>query len=368
MSVAVLAILAIVWLSLAQHSGILLYTLLPVPLMIVSARVYKKRGSELQRSLRSHAHYKQGIARLEGRWTGLGIRGEEFMRADHVYDKDLDLFERNKEWFYAISRALLVGTQVFWGIEEWRSKYSEALVLWLSAWGQFEALAALACYAYEHPENAFPKFLEGESAFEAKGIGHPLLPVDTCVRNNLSLNGSTRLYIISGSNMAGKSTLIRAIGLNAILAYSGAPVCAEGMSLSLFSVCAAISIHDSLLNGRSKFLTEMDRLKYALNLTKGKKPVLFLIDEPLSGTNSRDRRIAAEAIVKALIQGGALGIISTHDLALTELAAIPDLRGINVHMGSKDGSDPMNFDFKVKPGVTEESNALSIARLAGVAV
>ena len=93
-----------------------------------------------------------------------------------------------------------------------------------------------------------------------------------------------------------------------------------------------------------------------------------LIHEPLSGTNSRDRRIAAEVIVKALIQGGALGIISTHDLALTELAVISDLRGVNVHMGSKDGSDPMNSDFKVKPGVTDESNALSIARLAGIAV
>jgi DNA mismatch repair ATPase MutS len=199
------------------------------------------------------------------------------------------LTQRNKEWFYAVSRGLLVGTQAFWAIEEWRSKYSEALIIWLSVWGQFEALAALACYAHEHPDNTFPRLLEDEVALDAKGIGHPLLPVDICVRNDLSLNGHTRFYVVSGSNMAGKSTLIRAIGLNAILAYSGAPVCAQAMSLSLFSVCAAISIQDSLLNGRSKFLAEIDRLRYALNLTGAKKPVLFLIDEPLSGTNSRNR-------------------------------------------------------------------------------
>jgi len=197
-------------------------------------------------------------------------------------------------------------------------------------------------------------------------MGHPLLP-ETCIRNDLSLNERTRFYIVSGSNMAGKSTLIRAIGLNAILAYSGAPVCADALSLSLFPICAATSIQDSLLNGRSKFLEEMYRLKHALDLTTGAKPVLFLIDEPLNGTNSRDRRVAADAIVAALIQGGALGVISTHDLALTEIAARPDLHGLNVHMGSRN-SDPMNFDFKVRAGVTEESNGLAIARLAAVSV
>ena len=227
---------------------------------------------------------------------------------------------------------------------------------------------ALACYSYEHPDNIFPKLLEGETAFEAKSLGHPLLPVNDCVRNNISLNEQTKFYVISGSNMAGKSTLIRAIGLNAVLAYTGAPVCAEAMALSLFSVCASISVQDSLLRGKSKFLAELDRLKQAINLTANRNPVLFLIDEILSGTNSRDRRIAAEAIIKTLVERGAIGILSTHDLMLTELAASAELHGANMHMGSKDRSDPMNFDYLIKPGVTNESSALAIARLAGVPI
>ncbi len=564
MGVAIIAVLAIVFLAVARRTVPLSYSLLPVPLVIFFGRMSTKRNSALLKSLRLEAYYRQGIARLEGRWAGSGVRGEEFARSGHPYDRDLHLFgegslfellctcrtevgrrqlaehlldapdlqdvlerqaavrelqsrsdlreeinllgefsfqdsswntiadwlespavgasaslrafalgmsiclttllllgvssifawstlvpwmaailvihsalglryrsrvvaslqairsvgleigvlrqglellqsqkfnsallsrfvdsskqhdapaairrlerligalsERNKEWFYAISRALLVGTQVFWAIEEWRFKNSETLAVWLSAWGEFESLMALAGYAYEHPDNAFPRFLESETALEGKNMGHPLLPVDTCVRNDVSLNEQTRFYVISGSNMAGKSTLIRAIGLNAVLAYSGATVCAEALSLSSFSVCASLSVQDSLLTGRSKFLAEMDRLKQALDLTAGQKPVLFLIDELLGGTNSRDRRIAAEAIVRALIQGGAQGVLSTHDLALTELATLADLRGANVHLGSKDNFDPLKFDYKLGPGVTNESNALAIARLAGVSV
>lgn len=135
------------------------------------------------------------------------------------------------------------------------------------------------------------------------------------------------------------------------------------MALSHFSICASMAVEDSLLNGTSKFLAEIGRLKQALT---GQKPVLFLIDELLSGTNSRDRRIAAELIIKALLRQGAIGAISTHDLALTEIAALADLKGANVHMGSDDDSDPLHFDYKLRPGVANRSNALAIARLAGV--
>ena len=277
------------------------------------------------------------------------------------------LAERDKEWFYAISRALLIGTQTFLAIERWRANYAESMRAWLAAWGEFEALTALANYAFEHPENTFPQFSKDGAVFEATGLGHPLLPLGKCVRNNVSLNQSTRFYVVSGSNMAGKSTLLRAIGLNTVLAFAGAPVCAERFLISQLSICASISLHDSLLNGKSKFLAEIDRLKQALSLPV-EGSVLFLIDEILSGTNSKDRRVASEAIVRTLIQRGAIGALSTHDLALTELASLADLHGTNVHMGSIDSSDPLNFDFTLKPGVTNESSALAIARLAGVPV
>jgi DNA mismatch repair ATPase MutS len=166
--------------------------------------------------------------------------------------------------------------------------------------------------------------------------------------------------------MSGKSTLLRSIGLNAVLAFAGAPVRARVLNLSRLSVCASLSVVDSLLNGKSKFMAEVDRLRQTIEAA-AVQPVLFLIDEILGGTNSRDRRIAAEAVVRTLVNRGAIGAISTHDLALSEIAA-SELRGVNVHTGCRDGSDPMDFDYRLKPGVTNEANALAIARMAGVPI
>ena len=278
------------------------------------------------------------------------------------------MIERDKEWFYGVSRVLLIGTQLFWAIEQWRARYANSMRNWLRVWGEFEALMALANYAYEHPDNESPRFSPEPNVFAGQGIGHPLLPAEACVRNDVSLGEEISLIIISGSNMAGKSTLLRAIGLNAVLAYAGAPVCADGLVLSRFSICASLAIQDSLLNGQSKFFAEVDRLKQALSVSTNEGPVLFLIDEILGGTNSNDRRVATEAILRALVERGAIGAVSTHDLALAELATLPDLKAVNVHMGSKDESDPMNFDYRLKPGAIQQSSALAIVRLAGVAV
>src|SRR4030088_1021612 len=137
-----------------------------------------------------------------------------------------------------------------------------------------------------------------------------------------------------------------------------------GGQLSELSVCASLSVVDSLLNGKSKFLAEVDRVRQTIQLT-GSKNALFLIDEIFSGTNSRDRRVAAEAVVRTLVDRGAIGALSTHDMSLTEIAD-SELCGANVHMGSKGGNDPMDFDYMLKPGITKETNALAIARLAGV--
>jgi DNA mismatch repair ATPase MutS len=162
--------------------------------------------------------------------------------------------------------------------------------------------------------------------------------------------------------------LLRAIGLNAALAFAGAPVRATALRLSPLSVCPSLSVTDSLLDGKSKFLAEIERLRRALELAKGSRPVLFLIDEILGGTNSRDRRAAAEAVTRALLERGAIGLISTHDLALTEIADQAGLCGANVHMGSRDGGGPMDFDYRLKLGATTETNALAIARMAGVVI
>jgi DNA mismatch repair ATPase MutS len=281
----------------------------------------------------------------------------------------LDLLDqRDKEWFNFAFLLLLGKTQLCMAIEHWRVRHGAALRDWLDAWGEFEALNALGNYARENRDSTYPEFSGGGALLEAAAIGHPLLPNDTCVRNDVRLNPATRFYVISGSNMSGKSTLLRAIGLNAVLAFAGAPVRAQSLRLSRMTVCASLSVVDSLLNGKSKFLAEVDRLRQTITSAANREPVLFLIDEILSGTNSRDRRVAAEAVVRALVNSGAAGALSTHDMSLTEIADSDGLGGANVHMGARDGSDPMDFDYRLKPGITRETNALAIARMAGVPV
>jgi DNA mismatch repair ATPase MutS len=258
--------------------------------------------------------------------------------------------------------------QLSLAIERWRGEHGESLRIWLRAWGEFEALNALAGYGYENPDNTFPEFVEGEACFEARGMGHPLLARDCCVTNDVGVNGQSLFYIVSGSNMSGKRSLLRTIGLNAVLAFAGAPVRASALRLSRLSIFASLSIVDSLLNGKFKFLAEIERLRKAIDSATNNRPVLFLVDEIFAGTNSRDRRIAAEAVVRTLVNRGSIGALSTHDLALTDIAMAEGMSGVNVHMGSRDEANPMDFDYRLKPGVTRESNALAIARMAGVPV
>ena len=269
---------------------------------------------------------------------------------------------------YGFSLWLAGGTQLVLSIERWRTRHQRDCEDWLDAWAEFEALNAIACYSWEHPDYVFPNLLEGEAMFEAKSLGHPLLPRDHCVGNDVALNSSTAFYVVSGSNMAGKSTFLRAIGLNAILAFAGAPVRASSARTSVFRVCASIAINDSLQDGKSKFLAEVERLSDSIRATEERWPVLFLIDEILSGTNSKDRRIAAEALIGALVAGGAVGALSTHDLALTEIAENPELRGINIHMQSDNPEQPLEFDYRVKPGISRQTNALAIVRMMGISV
>ncbi len=274
--------------------------------------------------------------------------------------------QRDKEWFYLCSRALLIGTQVYLAIERWRLVHGNSLRTWLTLWGEFEALNALANYAHEHPENTYPSLSDSEVVLEAEGAKHPLL--EECVPNDFAFNRNTRFCVISGSNMSGKSTFLRTVGLNAVLAYAGAPVCARTMRLSRLQIHASLAVQDSLLDGVSKFFAEVGRLKSALSASSEGGPVLFVVDEILSGTNSTDRRIAAEVILRELLRRGAIGMLSTHDLALTELPMLEEFPGINMHLGSRDHSDPLQFDYRLRPGVTRESSALAIARLAGVPV
>ena len=272
--------------------------------------------------------------------------------------------QRTKEIFYVFSILFAAGTQAAISLASWRQRNGAAMRGWLAAWAEFEALNALAGYAYEHPHDAWPELLPDSATptFAAAALRHPLLPA--AVANDVTLGDGTRFYLISGSNMSGKSTLMRSIGINAVLAYAGAPVRAESLRLSRLRLGASLALTDSLAEGKSKFLAEVERLQQVVAVSAA-APVLFLVDEIFSGTNSADRQMAAHAVLSRLLAHGAIGALSTHDLALTGLAQ-PETGGENVHMASPDPDDPLAFDYRLKPGVNTQSNALAIIRMMGL--
>jgi hypothetical protein len=263
---------------------------------------------------------------------------------------------------------LLYSVQTAYAAEAWRSAHGPAVRRWLNGIGEMEALLSLSGYSYEHPADPFPEFLEGQACFAATAIGHPLIPAAKCVRNDISICGETQAVLISGSNMSGKSTLMRAIGINTVLAMAGAPVRASHIKLTSLQIGASILINDSLQEGSSRFYAEITRLRNICDLAERHPPLLFLLDELLQGTNSKDRLIGAEGVVRALLASGAIGMISTHDLALTSLGDGRDGRLRNVHLQDRIEDGRMAFDFKLQDGVVTKSNGIELMRLIGIKV
>jgi CBS domain-containing protein len=253
-------------------------------------------------------------------------------------------------------------------VEEWRRVSGPAVRRWLTAAGEIEALCSLASHAFEHPADTFPEFTEASPWIEAEKIGHPLIPEAKLVRNSVSLGGDLRLLVVSGSNMSGKSTLLRTLGVNVVLAQAGAPVRAARFRLSPLAVGASIQINDSLRGGVSRFYAEILRLRRILDETAGARPVLFLIDEFLHGTNSHDRRIGAEALVRGLLERGAIGLITTHDLALAGIVDALDGRARNVHFEDRIEDGKILFDYRMQPGVVRKSNAIELMRSVGLEI
>ncbi|HEY6370083.1 MAG TPA: mismatch repair protein [Candidatus Sulfotelmatobacter sp.] len=263
---------------------------------------------------------------------------------------------------------LMYSVQVALAGERWRQEHGGALRLWVNTIGQMEALLSLATYSFEHPADPFPEFAEGAAWFDGEELGHPLVPVTLCVRNNLSICGETRVLLVSGSNMSGKSTLLRSVGMNVVLAMAGAPVRARRLRLTPLRVGASIRVNDSLQEGSSRFYAEITRLRQIFDLAGGDPPLLFLLDELLQGTNSTDRRIGAEGIVRALVNKGAIGWVSTHDLALTDIGGSVAGRLRNVHFQDELANGRMTFDYKLRDGVVMKSNGLELMRSIGLDV
>jgi len=282
----------------------------------------------------------------------------------------VDRLDWARNLFFRLPAAgLLWMPQFAIAIEKWRIRYGPHVAGWVAAIGEFEAMSSLACFAYERPDAVFPELADSSERFyDAAGLTHPLIPAAEAIANDVKLGGDTRLWIVSGSNMSGKSTLLRAVGVSVVLAWAGAPVTASRLRLSRLRLGASMRTSDSVTDHRSRFYAEISRLKDVVDLARSGQPLLFLLDELLSGTNSQDRRLGAQALLIGLVERDAIGLATTHDLALAEIAGQLNGRAINVHFEDHLEGGEIRFDYHLRPGVVTRGNALELMRAVGLDV
>ncbi|HEX3152201.1 MAG TPA: hypothetical protein VHR66_29275 [Gemmataceae bacterium] len=263
---------------------------------------------------------------------------------------------------------LMVPAHLVYAIERWRLRDGRRVRDWLEAVGKFEAIVSFAAFGYQHPTFPLAEIALDGPLIDADGIGHPLLPANRRVPNDVRLGSEPALMLVSGSNMSGKSTLMRAVGVNVVLALAGSPVCATRLRVSPVQVATAMRQGDSLQDGLSAFAAELKRLREIRDLTQGLRPILFLLDEILRGTNSHDRRVGAEVVIMALLKNTAIGMVSTHDLALAEIVDRLGKRAENVHFEDQISDGRVSFDYRLRPGVVPRGNGLVLLRLLGFEV
>ena len=347
--------------------------LIALGLQVAFALTLRRRANAILGPLEERAYDLASLGRLFARLEREQFSSPRLVRLQAELSSGPA--SRQVAWLHRLHRwaqwALILACrpQLAMLLDRWRQGWGPAPRRWLAALGEIEALCALAAYSYECPDDPFPEVLDAGVIFEAEALGHPLLPQARCVRNDLSLGeGGTRLVIISGSNMAGKSTLLRAAGVNAALALAGAPVRARRLRLAPLALGATLRIQDSLLAGRSRFYAEVLRIRRLLEMARGGPPLLFLLDELFQGTNSADRRMGAEAILRQLVDAGAVGLVTTHDLALTEIADRLGGRAVNVYFEDRFDNGEITFDYRMKPGVLRHTNGLALMRAVGIEV
>jgi hypothetical protein len=278
---------------------------------------------------------------------------------------------RRNAFFVVVAVLRMWDIRYAFKLEAWRARSGPAVGRWLRATGEAEALSSLAAYAYENPRDGFPVVEAGPVHLIAVGIGHPLIPAERCVRNDVTLDSEAgpRVLLISGSNMSGKSTLLRAVGVNAVLALAGGVVRATSFTLTPITLGATMRVQDSLQAGLSRFFAEVTKVRAMLDLAKNKKipPLVFLLDELFAGTNSADRVAGAEGVVRALLAAGAVGFVTTHDLSLAAISErLPG--AVNVHFCDGFAGGELHFDYTMRPGIVQHGNGLALMRAVGLDV
>jgi energy-coupling factor transporter ATP-binding protein EcfA2 len=256
-------------------------------------------------------------------------------------------------------------------LERWQRAAGPAVRTWLASAGELEALASLGALSADHPDWIFPDLSSAADRFDAQSLGHPLLPDDRCVRNDVTVGPEGTFLLVTGSNMSGKSTLLRSVGATIVLANAGAPVCATALRLPPFALWTSVRVHDSLQEGVSFFMAELLRLKQitdAANTPVPDRRLFFILDEMLQGTNTAERQIAARRIIRHLVSKGGLGAVSTHDLTLADGPELAEL-AVPVHLTetvreSGEG-EAMVFDYRLRPGIAVSTNALKLMDVVG---
>ena len=271
--------------------------------------------------------------------------------------------------FAPFAVVLLWGLQCAAAVESWRARHGPAVEGWLRSAGELEALASLATYHFGHPDDPFPELADGAApVYEGEALAHPILPRAVAVANDVALGAEPQLLVVSGSNMSGKTTLLRTVGINAVLALAGGTVRARRLRLSPLVIGGTLRVQDSLLDGRSRFYAEITRLRRLVDMARGSAPLLFLLDELFHGTNSRDRLEGAHGVLRFFIGLQAVGLITTHDLALAGLADRLAPAAVNVHFEDQFEDGKMTFDYRLRPGRATGTNALALMAAVGLDV
>lgn len=252
--------------------------------------------------------------------------------------------------------------------EQWKKNYGNEVEKWMTAVAEFEALNSLAAFAHANPQYTFPQIIfEKDFVFKAANMGHPLIISNTRITNSFELDGRGKIAMITGANMAGKSTFLRTLGINTILTYIGSPVCASSFTISPVRIFTSMRTKDNLEEHISGFYSELLRLKRLLQLIKPEEPpVLYLLDEILKGTNSADRHEGAEALIRQLTQSKSFGLIATHDLALGELKLENNIDNYSFNSTFEDNK--MLFDYKLQEGICKSFNAKQLMAEIGIKI
>jgi len=306
------------------------------------------------------------IHSAQARLTQSGKKPSEEMRR---FERVVGFFElkHNGMIYPVVNLFLLWDVHCVLALEAWQERAGRFVREWLDVVGEAEAWSSLAGLAHDEPEFCFPEFSD-QPCFQAEGLGHVLIERSVRVTNDVSLPYAGSALLVTGSNMSGKSTLLRSMGVANVLALAGAPVCAKKLTLAEFSLNTSIRMSDSLASGVSHFYAELNKLKAVVDATAGKKPVFFLLDEILHGTNSLERQIGARWVIGELIKRGALGAVSTHDMGLAELEPELMKRVTLIHFRESVHNSEMTFDYKAHPGPVQAGNALRLMRRIGLEV